>query len=127
MRTINRCRPREAGEIVDKTDRQKTAERMVDGWVKTGDVGRLDANGYLYMLDRADDMVISGGFNIAMRGGVREAGSSSDGEGTCRALLRSSRQLQAAGQGRVASRSLAQDTRRQDQAQGAARAVLGRP
>jgi acyl-CoA synthetase (AMP-forming)/AMP-acid ligase II len=31
---------------------------------ETGDIGRLDANGYLYMLDRADDMVISGGFNI---------------------------------------------------------------
>jgi acyl-CoA synthetase (AMP-forming)/AMP-acid ligase II len=63
----------EVGEIVAKTDGQMkgfwndpkaTAERIVDGWVKTGDVGRLDANGYLYMLDRADDMVISGGFNI---------------------------------------------------------------
>jgi acyl-CoA synthetase (AMP-forming)/AMP-acid ligase II len=43
---------------------QAMAERIVDGWVKTGDIGRLDANGYLYMLDRADDMVISGGFNI---------------------------------------------------------------
>jgi acyl-CoA synthetase (AMP-forming)/AMP-acid ligase II len=43
---------------------EATAERIVDGWVKTGDIGRLDANGYLYMLDRADDMVISGGFNI---------------------------------------------------------------
>jgi acyl-CoA synthetase (AMP-forming)/AMP-acid ligase II len=32
--------------------------------VETGDIGRLDADGYLYMLDRADDMVISGGFNI---------------------------------------------------------------
>jgi acyl-CoA synthetase (AMP-forming)/AMP-acid ligase II len=63
----------EVGEIVAKTDGQMqgfwndpkaTADRVVDGWVKTGDVGRLDANGYLYMLDRADDMVISGGFNI---------------------------------------------------------------
>ena len=44
--------------------RSSTAERMVDGWGKTGDIGRLDANGCLYMLDRADDMVISGGFNI---------------------------------------------------------------
>lgn len=61
------------GEIVARTEGQMqgfwnnpaaTAERIVDGWVKTGDVGRLDANGYLYMLDRADDMVISGGFNI---------------------------------------------------------------
>ncbi|MBR2813537.1 MAG: AMP-binding protein [Reyranella sp.] len=65
--------PGEAGEIVAKTEGQMqgfwnnpeaTAERIVNGWVKTGDIGRLDANGYLYMLDRADDMVISGGFNI---------------------------------------------------------------
>lgn len=55
--------PGEAGEIVAKTDGQMqgfwnnlqaTAERMVDGWVKTGDIGRLDASGYLYRLDRAD-------------------------------------------------------------------------
>ena len=65
--------PGESGEIVAKTEGQMqgfwnnpqaTAERIVDGWVKTGDIGRLDENGYLYMLDRADDMVISGGFNI---------------------------------------------------------------
>jgi len=65
--------PGETGEIVARTDGQMkgfwnnpeaTAERIVNGWVKTGDVGRLDANGYLYMLDRADDMVISGGYNI---------------------------------------------------------------
>lgn len=63
----------ETGEIVAKTDGQMkgfwndpegTAERVVDGWVKTGDVGRLDENGYLYMLDRAGDMIISGGYNI---------------------------------------------------------------
>jgi acyl-CoA synthetase (AMP-forming)/AMP-acid ligase II len=63
----------ESGEIVAKAEGQMTgfwndpkatAERIVDGWVKTGDIGRLDANGYLYMLDRVDDMVISGGFNI---------------------------------------------------------------
>ena len=37
---------------------------MHDGWVLTGDIGRFDRNGYLYVLDRKDDMIISGGFNI---------------------------------------------------------------
>jgi acyl-CoA synthetase (AMP-forming)/AMP-acid ligase II len=41
---------------------EATAERIVDGWVKSGAIGRLDADGYLCMLDRADDVVI--GFNI---------------------------------------------------------------
>jgi acyl-CoA synthetase (AMP-forming)/AMP-acid ligase II len=45
-------------------DPERTAERLVDGWVRTGDIGRLDANGYLYVLDRVDDMIVSGGFNI---------------------------------------------------------------
>jgi acyl-CoA synthetase (AMP-forming)/AMP-acid ligase II len=61
------------GEIVARTDGQMqgfwndpraTAERIVDGWVKTGDIGYLDANGYLYMIDRVGDMIVSGGFNI---------------------------------------------------------------
>jgi acyl-CoA synthetase (AMP-forming)/AMP-acid ligase II len=41
-----------------------TAESMVEGWVLTGDVGRIDRNGYVYVLDRSGDMIISGGFNI---------------------------------------------------------------
>ena len=46
-------------------DAEATAERMTeDGFVLTGDIGRLDANAYLYVLDRKDDMIISGGFNI---------------------------------------------------------------
>jgi acyl-CoA synthetase (AMP-forming)/AMP-acid ligase II len=45
-------------------DPEQTAKRMIDGWVLTGDVGRLDANGYLYVVDRVDDMIVSGGFNI---------------------------------------------------------------
>ena len=43
---------------------EATAERIVRGWVKTGDIGRLDENGYLYIVDRSDDMIISGGYNI---------------------------------------------------------------
>jgi acyl-CoA synthetase (AMP-forming)/AMP-acid ligase II len=63
----------EVGEIVAKSDGQMsgfwnnpeaTAERIVNGWVKTGDLGKLDRNGYLYVVDRADDMIISGGYNI---------------------------------------------------------------
>ncbi len=41
-----------------------TKERLVDGWVLSGDVGRIDENGYVYLTDRKDDMIISGGFNI---------------------------------------------------------------
>ena len=45
-------------------DPEETAKRIVDGWVLTGDIGRFDKNGYLYVLDRAGDMIISGGYNI---------------------------------------------------------------
>lgn len=45
-------------------DPEMTATRLVDGWVRTRDIGRLDENGFLYVLDRADDMIVSGGFNI---------------------------------------------------------------
>lgn len=43
---------------------EATAERLINGWVLTGDIGILDRNGYLYLLDRADDMIVSGGYNI---------------------------------------------------------------
>lgn len=45
-------------------DDDLTATRLVDGWVRTRDIGRIDENGYVYILDRADDMIVSGGFNI---------------------------------------------------------------
>ena len=66
--------PGDEGEIAIRCDGQMlgfweqpdaTAERMTtDGFVLTGDIGRIDANGYLYVMDRKDDMIISGGFNI---------------------------------------------------------------
>lgn len=42
----------------------ETAATIVDGWVKTGDMARFDVDGYLYIVDRKKDMVLSGGFNI---------------------------------------------------------------
>ena len=43
---------------------EQTRERFVDGWFRTGDLGRLDARGYLHLVDRVGEMIISGGHNI---------------------------------------------------------------
>lgn len=41
-----------------------TAETIVDGWLHTGDVARMDADGFIYIEDRIKDMIISGGENV---------------------------------------------------------------
>ena len=38
-----------------------------DGWFKTGDVGRYDEDGYLYLVGRASDLIITGGYNVYPR------------------------------------------------------------
>ena len=63
----------EAGEIVVRGPQvcagyharpRETAEAFRDGWFHTGDIGRMDAEGYLYVLDRKKDMIITGGENV---------------------------------------------------------------
>ena len=43
---------------------EETAKVMRDGWLKTGDVGHLDANGYVTITDRKKDMILVSGFNV---------------------------------------------------------------
>lgn len=65
--------PGQSGEICVRGDivmkgyygnPEQTAATIVDGWLHTGDVGHLDAQGYLHITDRKKDMIISGGYNI---------------------------------------------------------------
>jgi long-chain acyl-CoA synthetase len=46
---------------------EATAEVMRNGWFRTGDLARRDEDGYYYIVDRAKDMIIRGGFNVYPR------------------------------------------------------------
>jgi len=46
---------------------EATAKTLRDGWLYTGDVGQIDADGFLTLLDRSKDVIISGGSNIYPR------------------------------------------------------------
>lgn len=70
------CPPGEVGEIVIRGPNvmkgywrrpDATAETLVDGWLHSGDLARVDANGFVYVVDRRKDLVISGGVNIYPR------------------------------------------------------------
>ncbi|MFP4573317.1 MAG: acyl-CoA synthetase [Desulfobacterales bacterium] len=65
--------PGEVGEIIEQGDDtmagywkapELTAETLINGWVYTRDMGTVDEAGYIYIVDRKSDMIISGGFNI---------------------------------------------------------------
>ena len=66
----------EAGELLIKGPQvtngyyqmpEETANTLKDGWLYTGDIGKMDEEGYFYIVDRKKDMVIAGGYNIYPR------------------------------------------------------------
>lgn len=66
----------EAGEICVRAPQmmdvylgrpEQTEETLAGGWLHTGDMARADEQGYLYIVDRKKDMIISGGFNVYPR------------------------------------------------------------
>ncbi|SPM40862.1 Acyl-CoA synthetase (AMP-forming)/AMP-acid ligase II, partial [Mycobacterium numidiamassiliense] len=81
----------QAGEIVVQSesmfrgywqDEAATQATLRDGWCRTGDMGRLDERGLLYLMDRKKDVIISGGENIYSPE-VEDAVSAVDGVAAC--------------------------------------------
>ena len=77
------CAPGDAGEIVVRgpnvtsgywEDEAATAAAFVDGWYRMGDIGYVDEDRYLWLLDRSTDMIVTGGENVYVdrgRGGAQ--------------------------------------------------------
>lgn len=72
----NRLPPGETGEIVCRGPQtmarywerpEATAEVFRGGWLHTGDIGTMDEDGFFYLLDRKNDMLVSGGYNVYPR------------------------------------------------------------
>ena len=68
--------PNQVGEVVVRgdvvmpgywRDPEATAEALRGGWLHTGDIGYIDEHGFLFLLDRAKDLIISGGNNVYPR------------------------------------------------------------
>jgi long-chain acyl-CoA synthetase len=68
-----RLPPGEVGEVVIRGPNvmvgywnkpEQTAAALVDGWYRSGDLGYMDGDGYVYLVDRAKDMIVSGGENV---------------------------------------------------------------
>lgn len=55
------------GQMQSYLDASRNGEVLRDGWIHTGDVARLDQDGFLYIVDRKRDMIVTGGLNVFPR------------------------------------------------------------